>query len=277
MGSTVIEKTCICGEKFTATIWTRPDGSHTSAYEKCQNCRQIDSHNERKEKAQAKLEEIAEDQMSRWQEDSNVPGKFLSKTFANFDKALQPKAFEATKNLQWFWDEALDVPAKSLVLLSPGVYGVGKTHLVCALVNQILETEDKATLREDLSISKHRCPVYLVSETELLRRIRRTFDGNSRETEGGIYHELSRFALLIIDDVGKVRPRDLNFLQSVYFGIINQRYNDQSPIVLTTNLDFADLEGYIGGANADRLVEMAGKGGFIKMTGKSYRGHKERN
>jgi len=269
--STTVEVTCPCGKQFTSNVWIWRDGVRSSPYEKCHECRDLDEYNERKEEAEVELKRITEDQRDQWQEESNIPAKFWSKTFGDFSKALQPKALEATKNLQWKWDESLDVPPKSLVLLSPGVYGVGKTHLVCALANQIIGTEQKAYLRKDLFVHKCRCPVHFTSEAELLRRVRMTYNANAQETEGDVYQELSRFDLLIIDDVGKVRPRDLNFLQGVYFSIIDSRYNGQSPVVLTTNLGFAELEEHIGGACADRLREMAGNEGFVKMAGKSYR------
>jgi DNA replication protein DnaC len=42
------------------------------------------------------------------------------------------------------------------------------------------------------------------------------------------------------------------------------------PIIITTNLDVVRIEEHIGGACADRLVQMCGKN-FVRMTGKSYR------
>jgi len=153
---------------------------------------------------------------------------------------------------------------------------VGKTHLSCALINQICDTEEKAAISSDGHIYKHSCPVYFTTENELLLRIRKTYNKSNEheedaETEDKIYAKLSRFQLLIIDDVGKVRPKDLTFLQGVYFNIIDDRYTNEMPIMLTTNLDLPALEEHIGGACADRLREMCGKENFIKMTGKSWR------
>jgi len=278
--STKVEKTCACGVKFTDTIWTGRDGKELPGHNECPRCRELRQFEQRKAEAEKKLEEVSFDQETKWlTEDSNLPSKFVSNTFDNFNSKLQPKAFAAVKNLQWQWKDTNDdegLPPKSLVLLSPGVYGVGKTHLVCALMNHIIATEGKATMRKDLYIQKHRCPVFFVSENELLRRIRNTYNRSNtpehhEETEEDIYKKLEAFDLLIIDDVGKVRPRDLNFLQGVYFNIIDQKYNNSQPIILTTNLDFNELENHIGGACADRIREMAGKDGFILMKGQSYR------
>jgi len=183
---------------------------------------------------------------------------FQNKTFENFQSELQPKAFQAVKNNKG-----------SLLLLSPGIYGVGKTHLVCALANYLVESTPVAVIT-DYGITKTQCPVYYTNETHLLTRIRGTYNG-SDETEEGIYEFLLTPALLIIDDIGKTRPRDLSYMQSVYYRIIDDRYTAQRRLIVTTNLQMSELEEHLGGASADRLVEMCGKAGFIKMTGRSYR------
>jgi len=257
------ERLCTCGK-----VVERP-------YIICAECRrktEQDRHEKEKIEAEESLKEVSEDLETEWiLKKSNIPSKFYDKTFENFESKLQPKALQSVKNLQWQWGEDADLPPKSMVLLSPGVYGVGKTHLVSALFNHIIATEEKAYLDKYLHINRRFCPVYFTSENELLRRIRNTYNQEHSETEEDIYKFLISITLLAIDDVGKVRPRDLNFLQGVYFNIIDQRYNDSLPVILTTNLDLSGLEAHIGGACADRLREMCGKNGFIKMSGESYR------
>ena len=281
-----IEKKCRgCGQIFQDNIWFRPDGSQMGTYEKCQECRKKEEMLSEEQKLQVKLKEAISFQRDIWFDECNMPAGFALKNFDDFDSKLQPKAFKTIKNLHWKWGDGDDDPPKSLVLLSPGIYGLGKTHLVCALINQIIETDDKAVIVQKTYIRKKPCPVYYTSENLLLRRIRQTFNRDARnnftedykETEEDIYQKLAKCDLLIIDDVGKVRPRDTTFLQGVYFNIIDQRYNESQPIILTTNLDFNQLEEHIGGACADRLVEMARKEGFIVMTGKSYRQRKATN
>ena len=273
-----------CGQTFQDTIYCRQDGSQTNAYKKCPACREKEGRSNAEQKLQLQLKEAVQDQEGVWFDECSIPDAFALKTFEDFDAKLQPKAFKAVKNLQWQWQDGAgkdgeDIPPQSLVLLSPSIYGLGKTHLVCALINQIIETEEKAIISQNTYIRKLPCPVYYTAENTLLRRIRQTFNRSNahnddkfyEETENDVYKKLARPDLLIIDDVGKVRPRDLNFLQGVYFNIIDQRYTDSHPIILTTNLDLSELEEHIGGACADRIREMAGSTGFIKMTGKSYR------
>lgn len=254
-----------CGQEFETTIWLRKDGTELAPDTLCWNCRKEKEHQETIEQYKRDLEETKEEQLEAWHKQFGVEGIFLEKSFDNFKRELQPKAFDALKGFK----------GRSLVLLSPGVYGVGKTHLVCALANYLVRTEQTARFKEDCYlIVRCQCPVYVTTESKLLARIRRTYnrhDDPRAETEDGVYSSLSKFPLLIIDDVGKVRPRDYSFLQGVYFNIIDDRYVKEQKVILTTNLDFKELEEHIGGASADRLREMCGKEGFIKMVGKSYR------
>ncbi len=256
---------CACGQEFEATIWIRKDGTELSPDTLCWECRKEKERQESIEQYKRDLEETKDDQRDVWRKQFGVEGIFLEKSFDNFKRELQPKAFDALKG---FSDH-------SLVLLSPGVYGVGKTHLVCALANRLVQIRETARFEKDCYyISRCQCPVYVTTESKLLARIRRTYnrtDDPRAETEDGVYSSLARFPLLVIDDVGKVRPRDYSFLQGVYFNIIDNRYVNEQQVILTTNLDFKELEEHIGGASADRLREMCGKEGFIRMAGKSYR------
>lgn len=267
-----IEKTCRCGAQFLDKVFTRQNGEEFNLYNSCPDCRKKAEIEQQREEAEVKLKEALKH--VNWHDVARVPSSFIQKSFTNFNKQLQPKAFNAVFNLQWKSD--LNSIPQSLVLLSPGLYGVGKTHLVCALINKIIEESEKAVLGKDLFVRFRRCPVVFTSENGLLRRIRETYNKRRSEdeyveTEADIYESLKLFDLLVIDDVGKVRPRDLNFLQGVYFNIIDQRYTDQQALILTTNHDLNELEEHIGGACADRIRDMAGKDGFIVMKGQSYR------
>ncbi len=249
----------------------------------CPNCRRLTEYRQLTSALFADLPLFQSKQLALWLEECNIPPHFRGKTFANFDRKLQPTAFGIMKN----YDRE---SRESIVLLSPDLYGVGKTHLVAALINKTyLVPEDAACITQSeyiafnedgsyVNIKKYPCPVYLAVENNLLSRIRATYNRHKEdedaETEEDVYRRLERYEMLIIDDVGKVRPRDYSFLQGVYFRIIDYRYSNGMPVILTSNLSLTELEAHIGGACADRLVEMAGKENFIVMTGKSYRGNK---
>lgn len=197
-----------------------------------------------------------------WYDQANLKGIFYEKELSNFDDKLQPIAYKFIKEYR----------EGSFILLSPNTYGVGKTHLVSALINKILSDSVKAAVvaKQYPHIARYSCPATFITEPQLLADIRNSYNKNSETSEEEIFNKLDRYSLLIIDDVGKVRPHDYSFLQGVYFRIIDDRYTSERDIGLTTNLDFTELEAHIGGACADRLREMCGKN-FIKMAGKSYR------
>lgn len=204
-----------------------------------------------------------------WRSTCGVEPKFVDKTFANFEVERQPRAFSVLNS----WD------GQSVILHSPGGptgYGIGKTHLVSALANWLITHSTAAYFCPgSLHIEVNRCPVLVIRATELINRIRATFgrdkDDARIETDEHIYRQLAAAPLLIIDDVGKVRPRDPSFTQDVFFRIIDDRYNKKRPVILTTNLSLEELDIHIGGASSDRLSEMCRPDNIIFMAGQSYR------
>ncbi len=200
-----------------------------------------------------------EDIYKRWQNTYGVPAVWRMKSFLDFKRDPQPTAY----------DKLYNYTGGSYVLLSPQLFGVGKTHLACALANALIDIRRKTKVNIAGAVISNPCPVYFTTENELLLRIRNCFISGA-ETEDKVYQALRMFKLLIIDDVGKVKPRDYSFLQGVYFALIDERYTSGKDIIITTNLSGAELEAHIGGACADRLREMCGDN-FITMKGKSYR------
>ncbi len=213
-----------------------------------------------------KLGAAADEQLKKWIVECNCPMPLLVKTFSTFDKTRQQKAYTLMSSWDWNKDG-------SVVLYSEG-YGVGKTHLCGALVNKILQTEKPAWLIKGYFVQTRSCPVYFATEPQLMDRIRATFNRtqDDAETDEQIYKRLAAYQVVIIDDVGKLKPRDPSFLQGVYFRIMDSRSVYGKPMVLTTNLRLAELEAHIGGACADRLRSAS----FVDMKGTSYRGLKQK-
>jgi DNA replication protein DnaC len=235
-------------------------------YKTCPACQQEEQWTIRRKESELLLPGVSGNVKDSWMDESGLPDLFRDKNFKDFDQKLQPAAYKTVSEFR----------GESIVLSSPDLYGVGKTHLVAALVNKLIAMVEAARVEKDGTITKFHCPVFFITEPALLFRIRNTYNRNSQsetyqESEDDLYRKLLKYELLIIDDVGKVRPKDYNFLQGVYFRIIDECYTRQKPVILTTNLDFEHLEDHIGGACADRLREMAPRENFIRMSGKSYR------
>ncbi len=243
------------------TVYQRPDRSEIAPDPRCELCSSL---HEAREKAAAHLAEVQAADDSRRQEWRLTCGLGdLHKTFEEFDRTRQPRAFKALTE----WDGG------SFVLASPGTFGVGKTHLVAALA-QFLTMTSQAAVSIQGNVIRLPRPCLFTTEQRIIGRIRATFNANATEIDEQVYLELEKIRLLIVDDVGKVRPRDPKFLEQVWYRIIDSRYTAHRPVVLTTNLSLDELESHLGGAVSDRLREMCGRQGFITMKGQSYRRQK---
>lgn len=254
----------ICGTVFEARV-ALVDGAESYRTENCPECAAELLAQERRQEAQEKLADACENQQQVWIKECGCPIELIKRSFVNFDQKAQPRAYKVM--------HTYDFKAGKSVLLASTDYGVGKTHLAAAVVNRILLEEPTARLAYDYYVQLLRCPVYFTTEAQMLARIRATFDDSRVETEEQVYRQLETVDLLIIDDVGKLRPRDASFLQGVYFRVIDSRCIHNRPVILTTNLDVTkgEFEAHVGGASADRIRGMCGKENLVLMSGKSYR------
>jgi DNA replication protein DnaC len=99
--------------------------------------------------------------------------------------------------------------------------------------------------------------VAIYSLPRLLARIRRTYDAESGEDSYlEFFQRLTSVDLLHLDDLGAEKRSDW-VLEQLY-AIVDERYESQRSMVVTTNLDQAALEEQIGPRTVSRLVEICG-------------------
>lgn len=202
----------------------------------------------------------------KWRRSCGIPQWMVTKTFDNFEVALQKAAYKVA--IEYANGLTLEKPVgyRSLILYSQE-YGVGKTHLVTAIANRVI---DNWGGNPDCSF----CPIRFESGPGLIRRIRATYNigiNAYHETEERIYNQLRGVRLLILDDVGKERPSEHTC--EVYFYIIDERYKAGLPVVMTSNLPLEgerSLCGLMGPSTVDRLIGMT-RGRIIELKGKSFR------
>jgi DNA replication protein DnaC len=131
-------------------------------------------------------------------------------------------------------------PAGGLMFLGP--VGTGKTHLAACVVNAFLDQLKRVTFG---------------GVVDLLGRIRRSYGEEAQEEEWEIIDELTTAPLLVLDDLGKERVKD--WVEEILFRIIDVRYGEKRPLVITTNFSPQDLEKRYpekGYAIVSRLAEM---------------------
>jgi DNA replication protein DnaC len=99
--------------------------------------------------------------------------------------------------------------------------------------------------------------VAIYSLPRLLARIRRTYDAESGEDSYlEFFERLTSVDLLQIDDLGAEKRSDW-VLEQLY-AIVDERYESQRSMVVTTNLEQPALEEQIGPRTVSRLVEICG-------------------
>lgn len=91
----------------------------------------------------------------------------------------------------------------------------------------------------------------------LLARIKDTFRENSPISSWELREQLVDLDLLVLDDLGAVNATD--WVRDAFFGIINDRYNEQKAIVVTTDLPVTELCTALNKRTVNRLLEICGR------------------
>ena len=269
-----------CEQEYEPKYWELLSVKVLRSDGRCPSC----SKKKLKEmEAREKLQRLADIARRRRnaRERAGIPPRFMDKDFSNFKKGRSKEIDTAFTDC---WNYAEEYPIgkrpqgyRSLYIYSEQSWGVGKTHLSCAIAHRILDRWQD----EDTS-----CPrVRWVSEPQLFSKIEASFNYTAEDKQimpnkDDIINDLIYADLLILDDVGKEKRIDPRFVQRTLFAIINGRYDRDYPMVITANLKPSLLKGHLGTggsdeASYDRFVEMCrGKDGAIPIDGDSYRRNK---
>jgi DNA replication protein DnaC len=174
---------------------------------------------------------------------SAIPRKYRGVSFERppvSDMARDPARAAAYKTVKEFADgidERLD-EGEGLWLM--GDVGTGKTTLAMLV--------SKAAAEAGRTVAIYSLP-------RLLARIRRTYEADAGEQSYiEFFERLTSVDLLHIDDLGAEKRSDW-VLEQLY-AIVNERYEAQRSIVVTTNLMEDKLREQIGDRTVSRMVEI---------------------
>lgn len=163
---------------------------------------------------------------------SQLGARFQKRTFDTFQTdETNRRAYEACKHL------ADTFPKTARGLLLAGGCGSGKTHLAAAIVNALIERGYRG--------------VFLTSG-RYLDSLKGAF-GNA-ERMRAVQEEARRADLLVLDDLGAETISDWG--KSELFALLNDRYEQMLPTVLTTNLTMKELTSRLGERTVSRIAEM---------------------
>jgi len=174
---------------------------------------------------QCTLREFQEGRLARLQRYSNL-GPMTRLTFDNLvfsgrnaDPANQDLFNAAVAQSQTFAKE----PKGWLVLHGPS--GSGKTHLAAAIGNRCLADGHV---------------VFFVVVPDLLDHLRATFAPSSEVTYDELFETVRNVPLLIMDDLGAHSATP--WAQEKLYQIVNHRYNEELPTVITTSLNLEEMD-----------------------------------
>jgi len=163
-------------------------------------------------KHQAKIEKLFKQ--------SKLGERFKNRTFENFKLFADNKAIFETA--QKYATEFEKYKAEGIGLNFNGTFGAGKTHLAAAIANYLINNG---------------VPVIFGTVISLLGKLKESYSRDESESE--ILDLYGTVDLLILDDLGKERVNEW-VLEKLYH-IINERYENNLPLVITTNYGIDEL------------------------------------
>lgn len=176
---------------------------------------------------------------------SGLGKRFAQRRFETFNVTAETKtAFDACIT---FCDTFTE-NSKGIRLV--GNYGCGKTHLTAAIIHRLAERGIGGIF---------------VVVPELLRAIRRGFN-QANEDSDRLVKLTEEAPLLVLDDLGAEKPSD--WVREQLYVIINRRYENMLPTIITTNCSMQELVDRIGQRTVSRIIEMTTP---YKITASDYR------
>lgn len=162
---------------------------------------------------------------------AHIPPRYIGKTFDDYEVTADNA--EAVKIAKWY---VKTKPAKNLYLY--GECGTGKTMLAAIMAQEMQACQ-------------------FANVPELIDALKATFDTGGTET---LLKSYGKCPLLILDDLGAGKITDWH--TGILYQIINDRYNANLPLIVTSNCDFKDLEKQFTRRIASRLSENTVKAFF---------------
>lgn len=176
---------------------------------------------------------------------ARIPARYRGKTLETFEAKHQPIAHKIALAYTKTWPKE---DGESLFFVGP--VGTGKSHLARAILVEMIQS--------------HKISGLAVTVPNLMDDLRPGADEDKREEK---LHTLKTIPLLVLDDLGA--QKNTEWVTERIFVIINARYDELLPTIITSNVYLEDLRRAPGWDRiVDRIAEMARP---VRMTGENYR------
>ncbi len=202
----------------------------------CARCdeeaRQADFERSRAEKAR-QAEAAMQERFGR----AGVPTRLRGRSFDNYE-ALEERQRHALTVCRDFAERFEDHLVLGSTLVLAGKTGTGKGHLAAAVCMAAMRAGRTA---------------FFATSREILLMLRASWSDKAAPSELDVLRHLTGVDLLVIDDIGVQFGTDAE--RDQLFSVIDGRYREQRPMILTTNLSAAQLQALIGERSYSRLRE----------------------
>lgn len=178
-------------------------------------------------------------------EKSRIDKRFSLRTFENFNtydpitKAAKKMALDYVDNIEKYLETGTN-----LIIEGAGQVGTGKTHLACAVAQAVMQKG---------------IPAKFINVVSMIAEIKENFDISS----------FTDVELLIIDDLGKEKGTE--WVCETVYGIINKRYEQMKPTIITTEKPMAAMTSHYEGKGKAILSRISEDFFLIRLNGKDYR------
>lgn len=205
-----------------------------------------------------------------------LPKRYQDKDFSNFDvsklKGINNEALFA--DIQRYARSVMKLRKGNNWAFFTGDVGLGKTHLaVAAFKEAACQWAEYIALKNMNPHNVGRPDIgrnfIFVTSSDLIQEIRNSYDSDIA-TENGVLLKYKESPLLLLDDLGTERASD--WQEEKLHIVLNHRYNNFLPTIITTNLDSDSLKSQINKRMMDRIVEATSGGQNVwHLSGRSYR------
>lgn len=158
----------------------------------------------------------------------------------NTDRTIRDNAkfvFDAAKDFAFHFEKGKEMRG----LLIEGPVGSGKSYLLGCIANYLISREVE---------------IRYIVYSDLIESIKASFHTESQTTTEEILRELQRVPVLLIDDLGTEHVTE--FTSSILYQIIDKRYREERPFIVTSNFSPNELSqrmGLMGERIFHRIVE----------------------
>jgi DNA replication protein DnaC len=149
---------------------------------------------------------------------AQIPARYEHCDLANYKTENCHKRVELAKVQVETFTSQYPIERRGLLITGPS--GVGKTHLSVGIIKQLVAKG---------------FPCLFCDYREVLKTIQNSYNASVQVTELDILRPIFEAEVLVLDDLGAVRPSE--WVWDTVSLILNSRYNDNRTTIITTNFE----------------------------------------